>query len=274
VQEYDIALKRVLSRATRFMKAALDGVEVVRWLNVELPQVTNSRVDLLGEAADRTLVHIEIQSTNDASMALRMGEYCLGIYRQLGRIPRQVVLYFGEKPLRMRSELIGHGWSYRYTLVDVRKLDGQPLLEAADVGDNISAVLTRLRDSRAAVRLVLLKIADLPPADREPALTELLILAGLRSLSEFVELEASKMPILNDIMDHPVLGREFKRGLKEGRAEGRAEGERAILRRQIEKRFGATPDWVEERLASRSAAELEDLSVRLLDASSLDELLS
>ena len=31
-----------------------------------------------------------------------------------------------------------------------------------------------------------------------------------------VEKEAGEMPILNDILDHPVLGREFQRGLDGG----------------------------------------------------------
>ncbi len=85
------------------------------------------------------------------------------------------------------------------------------------------------------------------------------------------------MPILESILDNKVLGREFKRGLQEGRQEGREEGrqegELALLRRQIEKRFGNVPAWAEERLQARSPAELEDLGVRLLDIESLEELL-
>jgi len=73
------------------------------------------------------------------------------------------------------------------------------------------------------------------------------------------------MPILNDIMDHKVLGREYKRGLQQG--------ELTILRRLIEKRFGTIPAWAEERLTSHSATELETLSVRVLDANSLEDLL-
>jgi flagellar biosynthesis/type III secretory pathway protein FliH len=90
------------------------------------------------------------------------------------------------------------------------------------------------------------------------------------------------MPILNDIMDHKVLGREFKRGLQQGVQQGLQEGVRQgvqqgewrLLLKIIEKRFGAVPPWVEERLTSRSTEELEALSVRLLDAQTLDELLS
>jgi Domain of unknown function (DUF4351) len=103
-------------------------------------------------------------------------------------------------------------------------------------------------------------------AEREAALERLLILAGLRRrLGQTVEEEARKMPILNDILDHEVIGREFKKG--------RQEGELAIIRRLIEKRFGSVPSWAEERLAARTTPELEELSVRILDAKSLEELL-
>ena len=102
---------------------------------------------------------------------------------------------------------------------------------------------------------------------------QLLILAGLRHLEETVEREARKMPIFIDILENKVLGREYKRGRQEGRQEGLQEGELKLVRRLIEKRFGAMPAWAEERLASRSAPELEELSVRLLDAQSLEDLL-
>jgi hypothetical protein len=62
-------------------------------------------------------------------------------------------------------------------------------------------------------------------------------------------------------------------GMREGERKGERKGELAILRRLFEKRFGAIPSWVEDRLASRSTLELEDLSVRVLDAQSIEDLL-
>jgi len=46
-----------------------------------------------------------------------------------------------------------------------------------------------------------------------------------------------------------------------------------MLRRILEKRFGAMPSWAEKRLATKSVSELEELSVRVLDVQSLKELL-
>ena len=81
------------------------------------------------------------------------------------------------------------------------------------------------------------------------------------------------MPILNDILEHKVLGREFKRGREEGVQQGVQQEAATMLRRLIERRFGAIPIWAAEKLAHRSTAELEELSMRVLDAQSLEELL-
>jgi hypothetical protein len=50
-------------------------------------------------------------------------------------------------------------------------------------------------------------------------------------------------------------------------------GKPRVLRRQIEKRFGAIPSWANEQLETRSTTELEDLSERVLDARSIEDLL-
>ena len=86
------------------------------------------------------LVHMELQSGNDAAMPLRMAEYCLGVSRLFGRFPRQVVLYVGEAPLSMEKELRGSGVLFQYGLIDIRTLDGERLLKSREVGDNVIAV--------------------------------------------------------------------------------------------------------------------------------------
>src|SRR5262252_5919586 len=111
-----------------------------------------------------------MQSTNDPAMPLRMAEYCLGIYRLFGKLPRQVLVYVGEAPLRMPGELIGPDVSFRYHLADIRDLDGDRLLESADVGDDVTAILARLRDARGAVRKIVERIAGLPVSERKQRL--------------------------------------------------------------------------------------------------------
>ena len=76
------------------------------------------------------------------------------------------------------------------------------------------------------------------------------------------------MPIDLDIRDHKTLGSMFKQ-----EREGRREGALTILRRPIEKRFGALPGGAAEKVVGFPATELEELSVRVRDVGSLQELL-
>jgi hypothetical protein len=195
-----------------------------------------------------------------------MAEHCLGVFRLFGRFPRQVVLYVGEPELRMENELRDVDVQFRYRVIDMRSLDGELLLESEEVGDNVIAILAQLRDHKEAVR----RIAGLAAAERRTAMAQLLILAGLRRWSKTVEEEARNMPIHIDILENEVLGPVFQKG----RQEGKHEGELTILRKQIESRFGVLPDWASEKLAALSPAEMEDLSVRVLHAESLDILFS
>src|SRR5207244_3754274 len=160
-QEYDVALKLLLRGSAKLTMQALTGTVIEKWLDVELPKVQNTRVDLLGQTADGSLVHLELQSGNDATMPLRMAEYCLGIFRLFGRFPRQTVLYVGEPPLRMEADLRGPDLWFRFRAIDIRDLDGDRLLESEEVGDNLIAILARLRDHKDAVRRIAQKIAGL-----------------------------------------------------------------------------------------------------------------
>ena len=282
MHEYDTVLKALLQGSANSVLEQIMGVRVARWLNVELPQVQQTRVDLLGESADEKhgLIHLELQSTNEPQMPLRMAEYSLRVYRQFQRFPKQIVLYVGDAELRMASELAGPDHFCRYTIVDIRALDSEPLLNSPFPADNVMAILTRLRDRQAAIRQILSRIATLESGARGAAFAQLLILAGLRKLEQSIRTEVQFMPIMHDILDHEVIGPAIRRGLEQGRQQGMQQGLEqgmqqegiSILRRQIEKRLGPLPAWAEERLTHSSLAALEDLSLQVLDATDLDTL--
>ncbi|HJZ99359.1 MAG TPA: DUF4351 domain-containing protein [Candidatus Solibacter sp.] len=276
-KDNDGALKELLRSPARETIRAITGTAIESWLDVELKIGQSRRADLLGETADGSLIHLELQRENDKNMPLRMAEYCLGIYRLLERFPRQICLYVGQPPMRMPKRLKTPGGSFGYSLIDVRTLDSDGLLESPHFGDNVIAVLTRLPDEREAIRRMIEKSTALPRSECAMAMHALLTLAGLRGLEAVVEEEIQKMPVLIDIMKNEVLGPVYRKGRDEGREEGRQkgrqDGEIAILRRLIAARFGRLPAWAGKRLAAKSTVELEELSVRVLSASSIRELL-
>src|SRR5437016_11115018 len=169
MQDYDVALKLLLRGSARLTMRELTGTTVEKWLDVELPKVQNTRVDLLGQTNEGSLVHLELQSHNETAMPLRMAEYCLGVFRLFGKFPRQVLVYVGQAPLRMDSELRGPDVWFRYRVIDIRDLDGDRLLESEEIGDNVIAILARLRDHQDAVHRIVERMASLAASDREPA---------------------------------------------------------------------------------------------------------
>ncbi len=282
MHEYDTALKTLLQGSENSIFEKITGAKFGRWLNVELPIVQQTRVDLLFETLEKLarLIGVELQSVNDWLLPLRMAEYSLHVYRVHQRFPEQYVLYVGPEKLNMPSELAGPNHVCRYKIVDVRDLDCEMLLNSPFAADNILAILTRYKDRRETIRRILMRIATLETGKRELALSKLLILAGLRKLEDTIRSEVKDMPLLDNIMDHRVLGPAIRKGMKQGMEKGLEKGlEKGrkkegllILRRQMAKRFGRIPAWAEERLTKLSVAELEDLSLRVLDAPSIVEM--
>jgi predicted transposase YdaD len=286
MQDYDAALKWLLrGGAGVALRQVTGGIAVVEWLDGELQRVQTRRADLVGVGSDGQLLHLELQSANDSNMPLRMAEYALGVYRQFGKLPRQIVLYVGDAPLRMAAAFAGPdpvdpGFAFRYRLIDVRDLDTEALLASPWIEDNVLAILSGPSEPAKAVRRILERVRALEEPARHAAFAQFLILSGLRSLEQAVKEEAEKMPVLNDILDHQVIGPAIQQGRQQGRLEGRQEalqeglqkGRLGVVRRLIEKRFGPIQASIGTRLAGMSAAELDDVALRLLDAARVDDL--
>jgi predicted transposase YdaD len=279
--KYDAVLKLVLQRWGSEVFCEIIGEPVTTWHNVELPQVSVQFADLLAETDSGALWHVELQASNDPEMPVRMLEYAGRVYRRLGKFPKQAVLYVGRESMHMKVELVSEDLSFRYRLVNASDLDSDALLTSCSVGDNVMAILTRLRESRDAVRKILEAIASLDRPDRDVAFEALLLLASLRELEETVEKEARHMPVFDDILDNKVLGREYKRGLEQGMEQGLEQGleqgrqrEVALLRTLIDDENGNIPGALEARISRMSPTELEDLARRVSHAATIDDLLS
>jgi DNA-binding FrmR family transcriptional regulator len=152
----------------------------------------------------------------------------------------------------------------RFRLVDIRDLDGEQLLASTNIGDNVLAVLTRLGEQREAVRRILERIAAGRRGERDGGLAELFIIAGLRRMEDEARREATKMPVLNDIMDNKVVGPLLRQGRMEGQVE--------IILGMAEKRFGRIPPAVAQRIAALKPAQLKRVGLRLLDAQCIEDL--
>ncbi len=66
----------------------------------------------------------------------------------------------------------------------------------------------------------------------------------------------------------------INQGLQQGVQQGIRQGQAKILLRQIDARFGKIPRWAEKRIEQADISAIEKWSIRLLDAGTLEEVLS
>ncbi len=63
-----------------------------------------------------------------------------------------------------------------------------------------------------------------------------------------------------------------ERGLKRGLEQGREQERRALVSKQLAVRFGQLPPWVDVRLQQATMSELEQMTISVLDARTLEEV--
>jgi len=61
-------------------------------------------------------------------------------------------------------------------------------------------------------------------------------------------------------------------GIEQGIEQGVVQGEQKLISRQLTKKFGSLPVWVNEKLLSASPEQLDIYGDRLLDAETLEQV--
>ena len=274
---YDTTLKTLFQSPPPQLLQLLIGGQAREMLTVEYPTVQMRRPDLVVRLTDGRLYHLELQSTNDPAMPWRMLEYFYLLCQAYGQPPYQQVLYVGDAALTMATCLEYPTLLFEYEVIDIRTLNGETLLASAALEDNLLAILCRLANPREAIQRLLTRIAGVAGAARDDALAQLLALAGLRRIHPLVIEETKRMPITINIRENPFFREVFEEGKQEGHQEGHQEGRQeeavALLCRQLEHRFGPLPASARQQIEAADTPTLEAWGLRLLDATSLEEVL-
>ncbi len=273
MHQYDSVLKSLLTGSQNSFLKQVIGAERGHWLNVELPRVTQHRVDLLFEVLQTLeLILIELQSFNDPRLPVRMAEYALLVAQIYQRFPALYVLYVGSERLSMPSELVTPGLTCRFKIIDIRDWDAETLLQGKHPADAVLAILGSHSERPETIRRILRRIGKMKVEDRNIAFSKLLILAGMRNLAGEVQQEAKRMPIHYDIRDHEVFGPVIRQERAEGEKAGRLQEAVSLLQRMLVARFGTLTTTTTRRLAKLTLPELEDLAIRFVTAKNVNDL--
>lgn len=275
---FDIALKELFQSVGTSLTERLAGGVPVEWLNVELTETRAQRVDYVCRLDDGNIFHMEFQSQNDSSLAWRMLEYYVALFRKYDSSPRQVVLYMGNEPISTAENLYLESLQFRFSIVDLGNLDAEELWASPSIGDVILSILCRQPEPKVRLDYILRRIRALDhPEQRKRAARLLLIFSMKRNLAEIVEKEVAPMGATLEVEDDVMLQRIHQRGRGEGRDEGlvqgRNEGQARLLRIQLQQKFGSISASTEQLLTTATQQQLDRWGSQILSAASVEDVL-
>ncbi len=227
----DIALKDIFEEIPHRLSKILAPAPIKELLPTNFPS-TELRVDFLARLEDESILHIEFQSFNDPNMPFRMLRYYLAILERYPNSPiKQLLVYVGNRKLRMKSRLRLRNLSFSYEMIDIRQIDCKVLLESPDPMDRLLACLCKVEDEAYLIEKLIKTMESMNEEERKDYLLKALTLTELRpNLRIRLTEEVRHMPIVVRREDIRLPKRKLRKdilyrlGLEEGRKEGEVIG--------------------------------------------------
>ena len=245
----------------------------------------------------------EHQSTVDKDIAFRVLVYLTDIIKHHrkqhpgGALPVVIpmVLYTGIEPwtapldifpLFGEQESLAHSlWPPSYELIDVQRLTDEELKT-----HNLSGLMewvfkhAKARDFEKALSEMFSRLNQISKKDVEQALylgkNRVLCIASIsetldkKTFNRLADQHFGTTPLRSEIM---TLAEQFRQegmqqGMQQGMQSGMKQGEAAILKMQLERRFGTLDSGYLNRLEQASSEQLLVWGGRILDADSLNKI--
>ncbi len=232
----DIALKDIFEEIPHRLSKILAPAPIKELLPTNFPS-TELRVDFLARLEDESILHIEFQSFNDPNMPFRMLRYYLAILERYPNSPiRQLLVYVGNRKLRMKSRLRLRNLTFSYEILDIRQIDCKVLLESPDPMDRLLACLCKVEDEAYLIEKLIKTMEGMNEEERKDYLLKALTLTELRpNLRIRLTEEVRHMPIVVRPEDIRLPKRKLRKdilyrlGLEEGKQIGLEEGKQIGL---------------------------------------------
>ncbi len=239
---YDRTLRELFQDVPRSLIKLLVNKEIKEVLETSFPKVEERRVDLLTRLEDDTLFHLEIQSINDMLMPKRMLKYASLIYENYGEFPFQMVLYVGDRDIKIQNQINEKNLRYNYETRDIREFDCSKLIESDDITDNIIAILCKIQDFDKLFTKLQSNLLNLDNKRREDYLRKLFYLLRLRpdihERYKQKQKEELAMPFIIEKERDPLykdgLEAGIERGLEKGSKEAKIAIAKALLKQNVD----------------------------------------
>jgi hypothetical protein len=165
------------------------------------------------------LLHLEFQSSNDTNMIFRVAEYHGLLFKKFKLPIRHFVVYLGEKPSTMISELQPEQIFTKFEIINLCTIDSDKLLRSQIPEEFILAALSNYKreQTEEILRSIIkkLKNAIKDKALLQKYIQQLIFISRLRKIDDKTIKILQSMPILIDIENDTL----FKQGISQGKIE-------------------------------------------------------
>ena len=218
------------------------------------------------------IVHLEFQVSDEKDMVLRMQEY-FAILRKKYRLPvKQLVIYVGEKPPKMRTTLQDDELFLGFGLLNLREVDYLQWLNSEVPEEIMLAILSNYDRSKAPLILdeIINKLHKLSKSEitLKKYIRQLTTLARLRNLTTETQQTLNDMALTYDIEKDAFYQTGLKKGMEKGIKQGIEKGEQRGEKKGMEK---ATTKMIigllkSEKLSLQEIADIAHISLEQVKA--------
>jgi predicted transposase/invertase (TIGR01784 family) len=262
--KYDATSKESIKAITEDIGIYLLNIEIkdIEFIDKELFRIEKREADIVATClinGEASILHLEIQNSNDKDMANRMLRYRLDIMNAHSNLPiRQYVIYTGKDKLNMPNSVTDVELEFNYTILDMHQIDCEKFIKM-DTPDAL--VLTILcdfksKDEKDVVFYIMTRLSELTKGDNQAFgkyMGMLETLSENRNLQKIIkEVEAMLSDIKVEQLPSYELGMErgiergIERGVEMGKLDGIREGELKSAFIMLD--FGIKPEEIAEKL--------------------------
>ena len=231
----DITTKEIIQSITKDIAKYILHINIddnIKFIDKELKRVEKREADIVAKCKISnidTILHIEIQNSNDNSMALRMLRYYTDIKTIHPNTPiKQYLIYIGKNRLNMPKDINDDMIKYRYNIVDMHNINCQELLKLDNPEALVLSILCDFQNSDEIeiLKYIIQRLKELTKENENSFGKYMLILETLSTNRDLRNKLKEAESMLRDIRyeDLPSYEIGYESGIQKGIQKGIKEG--------------------------------------------------
>ena len=131
----DITTKETIKTITQDISKYILHLDVtdIKFIDKELQRIEKREADIVALCkvdGIESILHLEIQNSNDKSMSKRMLRYYTDIKMRYDNLPiHQYLIYIGKPKLSMKENIDELNLNFRYNIIDMHKIDCEEFIK-------------------------------------------------------------------------------------------------------------------------------------------------